>query len=171
IDGRLRGRRLVLKPSSLSARDRPESLWLVGLTTYRKTILVAAGGLSAVGAWGVLGVTFDYNMLKLQAPGIESVLWEERILASAGRSGISALTTAGSLDELRRKQDAFSRLSSVSNVESVLQLVPDDQPEKIRIINQFAPLVAGIRVAEPPALEPATPRTPLLVLRRRLSLA
>jgi hopanoid biosynthesis associated RND transporter like protein HpnN len=166
-----RRRGFVPARSSLSLPDRSESRWLIRLTTYRKTILIVAGALSAVGMWGVLDVTFDHNMLKLQAAGIESVVWEERILASSGRSGFTALSTAGSLDELRRKQDAFSSLPSVSDVESVLMLVPDKQLEKERIIRQFAPLVAGVQVAAPLALEPAALRAPLLVLRRRLALA
>src|SRR5262249_62022084 len=87
------------------------------------------------------------------------------------RSGMRALATAGSLGELRRKHDALSRLPSVSDVESVLQLVPDEQPAKERIIRQFAPLLASIRVAAPPTLDPAALREPLLTLRRRLGLA
>jgi hopanoid biosynthesis associated RND transporter like protein HpnN len=170
LDGR-RPPGLMPQPSSRSFRDRSESEWLVGLITCRKTILIVAGGLSAVGVWGVLGVTFDHNMLNLQAANVESVIWEKRILASAGRSGSTALTTAGSVDELRRKQDALLRLPSVSEVESVLLLVPDEQPEKMRIIRQFAPVVAAVRVAAPPAGEPAALRAPLLVLRRRLGLA
>src|SRR5262249_46733645 len=136
-----RSRGLVPGHSSRSLPDRSESRWLVRFATHRKTILIVAGGLSAVGLWGLLDVTFDHNMLKLQAAGIESVVWEERILASSGRSGFTALSTAGSLDELRRKQDAFSILPSVSDVESVLMLVPDQQLEKERIIRQCAPLV------------------------------
>jgi len=164
-------RRYVPKPSSPSFRDRSESQWLGRLTTYPKTILIAALTLAALGMWGALGVTFDHNMLKLQAAGIESVAWERHIVASAGSSGFTALATAGSVDELRHKHDAFSRLGSVSEVESVLQLVPDEQPEKERIIRQLAPLATGIQVAAPPALEPAELRAPLLVLRRRLGLA
>jgi len=170
LDGRRR-RRLIPEPVSPSFPARSESTWLVRLTTYRKTILIAAGGLTVIGVWGALGVTFDYNMLKLQAAGIESVIWEERMLAGAGRSGLSALTTAGSLDELRRKQDAFSRLPSVSDVESVLVVVPDQQSEKTRIIHQFAPLVASVRAVAPPAFDLAALRAPLLVLQRRLGLA
>lgn len=170
LDSRRR-RRLVPPPASLAFRDGPESEWLVRLTSHRTLILIVAGGLCSVGVWGVLGVRFDYNMLKLQAAGVESVVWEQRTIASAGRSGFTALTTAGSLDELRRKQDAFSRLPSVSDVESILLLEPDQQSEKVRIIRQFAPLVAAIRVAALPALEPAALHAPLLVLRRRLGLA
>ena len=162
---------LVPAQSSRALHDRLESRWLVRLATYRKTILIVAGILSAIGIWGALDVTFDHNMLKLQAAGIESVVWEERILASSGRSGVTALSTAGSLDELRRKKDAFSSLPTVSDVESVLMLLPDRQLEKERIIRQFAPLVAGVQVAAPLGLDPAELRAPLQVLRRRLALA
>src|SRR5262249_16043620 len=92
--------RLCPMSASLSWPARSESTWLIRLTAYRKTILLVAGALAAVGVWGVLHVTFDHNMLKLQAAGIESVVWEERILASSGRSGAAALSTAGSLDDL-----------------------------------------------------------------------
>ena len=110
-------------------------------------------------------------MLKLQAKGVESVAWEERILTRAGRSGVTALATASGLDELRRKRDAFTALPSVSQVESVLMLVPDGQPEKAKVIEQLAPIVAPVRVARAPALAPAELRAPLETLRRRLRLA
>ena len=170
LDGRRRGGHAP-QPSPRSSPDRTESTWLVHLTTYRRTILTAAAALTAVGMWGVLGVTFDHNMLKLQAAGVESVVWEQRMVASAGSSGFTALATAGGLDELRRKHDAFSRLRSVSAVESVLQFVPDEQSEKEHIIRQFAPLLASVRVATPPALEPAALREPLRTLLRRLGFA
>ena len=93
--------------------------------------------LTAVSVWGAVHVGFDYNMLKLQAKGVESVAWEERILTRAGRSGVTALATASGLDELRRKRDAFAALPSVSQVESVLMLVPDGQPEKAKLIEQL----------------------------------
>jgi len=75
---------------------------------------------------------FDYNLLKLQARGTESVDWEERILRSAGRSSFVALSTAGSLDELRERAAAFEGLASVSEVESVLSLIPPEQGRRRR---------------------------------------
>ena len=153
-------------PSANAARAR----WLERVIEYRKTIMAGTLALTVFAVWGAVSVTFSYNMLKLQAKGVESVLWEERILAKAGRSGFAALATASSLDELRRKQDAFLALSSVSKVESVLMLVPDRQPEKIKLINQFAPLVASVQVAGASALTPSDLRAPLETLRRRLSL-
>jgi hopanoid biosynthesis associated RND transporter like protein HpnN len=148
-----------------------EATWLVRITRYRKTIMVGAFGLTAFAVWGLVRVDFSYNMLKLQAKGAESVVWEERILTQAGRSGFAALTMASTLDELRRKRDAFAALPSVAKVESVLMLVPDRQREKVKLIRQFAPLIDTVRVEAPTGLKVAELRAPLLTLRRRLRLA
>jgi hopanoid biosynthesis associated RND transporter like protein HpnN len=149
----------------------PEATWLERATRYRKTIVVGALGVTVFAIWGAVHVGFNYNMLKLQARGTESVVWEERILTEAGRSGFAALATASSLEELKRKRDAFAALPSVSKVESVLMLVPDRQPEKVKLIKQFAPLIEPVQVATATSLEPADLRAPLETLRRRLRLA
>src|SRR5207249_532609 len=112
------------------------------LVSYPKTVLVMAAALTVISAWGLRYIQFDYNLLNLQAVGTESVVWEKRILATAGRSGFTALASADTLDELRQKYKAFRALPSVSEVDSVLLLIPEDQPAKLKIIGDFAPLVA-----------------------------
>lgn len=116
------------------------------LVTYPRTVLIGAGLLTAFSIWAVPRVGFDYNVLNLQAKGTESVAWERRILASTGRSGFNGLSSASSLEELRAKQSAFEKLPSVSDTDSVLRVIPDDQTEKIALIKSFGPLVAPIRV-------------------------
>jgi hopanoid biosynthesis associated RND transporter like protein HpnN len=116
------------------------------LVTYPRTVLIGAGLLTALSLWAVPRVGFDYNVLNLQAKGTESVAWERRILASTGRSAFNGLSSASSLEELRAKQAAFEKLPSVSETDSVLRVIPDDQVEKIALVKSFAPLVAPIRV-------------------------
>jgi hopanoid biosynthesis associated RND transporter like protein HpnN len=116
------------------------------LVSYPRTVLIGAGLLTAFSLWAVPRVGFDYNVLNLQAKGTESVAWERRILASTGRSAFNGLSSASSLEELRAKQTAFEKLPSVSDTDSVLRVIPDEQPEKITLIKSFAPLVAPIRV-------------------------
>src|SRR5204863_4735261 len=118
-----------------------------------RTVLPLGAILARLSVWGAFRVRFDYNLLNLQSKNTESVVWERRSLATAGRSGFSALASAGSLEELRRKHDAFSKLSSVSEVDSALLLIPDDQEIKRRTIEDFAPLVAPVRVARPRAVD------------------
>ena len=60
---------------------------------------------------------FDYNLLHLQAKGTESVVWENRLLEESGHSSRYALSTADSLEELRRKKARFEALPVVDRVE------------------------------------------------------
>jgi hopanoid biosynthesis associated RND transporter like protein HpnN len=141
------------------------------LVAYPKTVVVMALALTAVSAWGLRYMQFDYNLLNLQAFGTESVVWEKKILATAGRSGFAALASADSLDELRRKHAAFRALPTVSEVDSVLLLIPDDQPAKLKIIGDFAPLVAPVRVGRPTSVDLGRLLAALETLQRRLGIA
>ncbi len=137
------------------------------LVTYPRTILIGAGLLTAFSLWAVPRVGFDYNVLNLQAKGTESVAWERRILSTTGRSGFTGLSSASSLEELRAKQAAFEKLPSVSETESVLRVIPDDQAEKIAVIRSFAPLVAPIRVGRSSPVELDRLKTALADIKRR----
>jgi hopanoid biosynthesis associated RND transporter like protein HpnN len=137
------------------------------LVTFPRTVLIGAGIVTALSIWAVPRAGFDYNVLNLQAKGTESVAWERRILAGTGRSGSNGLSSATSLDELRRKQAAFEKLPSVSDVDSVLRVIPDDQAEKIALIKSFAPLVAPIRVGRSSPIELERLKKALYDIRRR----
>ena len=116
------------------------------ITGYPKTVLIVAGLGTLATLVAIPWITFDYNLLNLQAKGTESVVWEKRILAATGRSGFNGLASAKTLEELRRKQEAFEKLPSVSDVDSVLRVIPDNQAEKIAIVKTFEPIVSPVRV-------------------------
>ena len=137
------------------------------LVTFPHTVLIGAGLATALAIWAIPRVGFDYNVLNLQAKGTESVAWERRILAGTGRSGFNGLSSAATLDELRQKQAAFEKLPSVSDVDSVLRVIPDDQAEKIAIIKSFAPLVAPIRVGRSSPVELDRLKKALADIKRR----
>jgi hypothetical protein len=136
-----------------------------------RLVLGFAIGLTLLSFWGLRGIAFDYNLLNLQAKGTESVVWEKRILATSGRSGFAALATAKSLEELRQKAAAFSRLPTVSEVDSLLMMIPDDQEEKQKIIRAFAPIVAPVRIARPQPVELTRLIAGFETLKRRLGIA
>ncbi len=137
------------------------------LTSYPKTVLGIAAVATAASIAALPFVGFDYNVLKLQAKGTESVAWEKRILASTGRSGANGLASAATIEELRRKQETFERLPSVSEVDSVLRVIPDDQKEKIAVIESLAPLVAPIRIGRPYPVDLERMKRALVDLKRR----
>ena len=141
------------------------------LTRYPRTVLALAGLLAAAAALALGSVRFDYNLLNLQAHGTESVVWEKKILATSGRSGFAALSSADTLDELRARQRAFRKLDTVSEVDSALLLIPDEQAEKQKIIADFAPIVAPVRVSRPMPVDPERLVTALETLKRRFEIA
>ena len=141
------------------------------ITRYPKIVLVVAALLTIGSTLALRAVHFDYNLLNLQAHGTESVVWEMKILATSGRSGFAAMSTADSLEELRAKHQAFRKLATVSEVDSALLLIPDDQPEKQKIISAFAPIVGPVRVNRPLPVDPDRLVTSLETLKRRFDIA
>jgi uncharacterized protein len=151
--------------------EPPVGRRLLALLSAPRWILTGAAILTALTLVSARQVRFDDNMLRLQAHGVESVRWEQRMLTGARRSGVAALATAGSLDELRSKAEAFARLPSVSRIDSILTVLPDRQPDKLPLIRALATMLGPLRVSPPPALAPAELRGPAESLARRLTLA
>lgn len=140
------------------------------VTLYPRPVLLAAGAMTALAVWGLRGVEFDYNLLDLQAKRTESVLWERKILERASRSGFVALSSADPVEELRRVEAAFRALPTVSEVDSALRSLPDDQHEKLAMIGHFAPLVRPLTVAPPRPLDRGPPPRGARVAPRRLAI-
>ncbi len=116
-----------------------------GLGKYverKRSLLFGIAGLGTVaGLLALPWVSFDYNLLNLQAHGTESVEWEKRIIANSERSSWNALATAPTPEAARQKAQAFAALSSVETVESVASLIPDGQPERLHILTIIRPLL------------------------------
>jgi hypothetical protein len=62
--------------------------------------------------------SFDYNLIRLQAEGTESVAWEYRLLEASDRSSRYAVSMAHSLDELYHKKAQFEALPIVERPRS-----------------------------------------------------
>src|SRR3989442_11677436 len=159
--------------SAALPRDRgPARVRFVDAMTRRPGIVLALAGVAtALSVFALHGVQFDYNLLNLQARGTESVDWEERILRSAGRSSFVALSTAGSLDELRERAAAFEGLASVSEVESVLSLIPPEQAAKAQVLAELAPVVEAVAAGPPETVDSGRLPVALRTAQHRLDLA
>ena len=146
----------------------PALEWLV---RYPKTIVIASVIVTGASLWAAPRVGFDYNVLNLQAEGTESVVWERKAAAASGRSVFAALSTATSLAELEAKQAAFQRLPSVSDVQSVLSVLPDQQTVKLGLLQRLADVADGIRPREQRPLDLRALTAALQTLKRRMDLA
>src|SRR5439155_11672120 len=150
----------------------PQAVRLVARITRHPRLVVGLGAVAAVLSLVALrGVRFDYNLLHLQARGTASVDWEERLLRPARPSSFVALSTAGSLSELRQRVAAFEALDSVSEVESVLSLVPTEQETKAKILAEIAPIVEPVAVGPREGVDLARLLAAMRALRQRLDLA
>jgi uncharacterized protein len=155
--------------AAAATTSRPGVRVLELVTARSRTILAITAMLTALSLWALPMVHFDYNRLNLQAKGTESSAWERKIVA-AGRSAFPALSAAETLDELRQKREALGRLSTVSDVVSVLNVIPEQQTEKIALVRDLAAVVAPVRVAAGGDEDPVRLRAALTALRRRLEI-
>jgi uncharacterized protein len=142
--------------------------WLV---RHPKTILFAAVLVTGASLLVAPRVGFDYNVLNLQAEGTESVVWERKAAATAGRSVFAALSTATTLPELEAKQAAFQRLPSVSDVQSVLSVLPDHQAEKLALLQRLGDVLDSIQPRPPRPLDLRALTVALETLQRRMDRA
>jgi uncharacterized protein len=127
---------------------------LGSLFARRHPVLVALLAFVTIGSLAALPtLSFDYNLLNLQARGTESVKWEKRIIENSERSSWNALTTATTPAEAMRKAAAFQQLSSVEAVESVASLIPEQQEERLALVHALLPVFKDL----PPALPPTAP--------------
>lgn len=138
---------------------------------HPRTVLLLAVVITGVSAYGLRWLQFDYNLLNLQAKGTESVVWEKRVISTAGRSGFSALSSADSLDEVRQLHHAFARLPSVSEVDDALLLIPEDQDAKRKIVADFAPVVSPVRINRPLPMDLPRLLAAFETLRHRIDIA
>ncbi len=95
---------------------------------------------------------FDYNLLHLDNPNAPSVKALYEVMdASKGNDGtqistIYASVVADNLDEARALSKKLLALPEVAKVESILELVPEDQDKKLPIIKRIVTLGEELNV-------------------------
>ncbi|HXR04170.1 MAG TPA: MMPL family transporter [Verrucomicrobiae bacterium] len=151
----LRGRQNVMdhRTTEDAARARIENIWLQRPVLV-VTITAAVCGLALVQA---RKVQFDYNMQKLQAIGLPSVVFEEKLFAAADKSLLYGAVVADSLTNAIDLEKKIKQLPTVAEVEppsSLLNhLLNPSSEEKLTLIGQIkqelAPLEFGVPDTNP----------------------
>ena len=138
----LGGRILLARAESALLRKAPWTLLLVAV------MLVAAyPAISSVG--------FDYNLLRMQDPNLESVQTELELINKGGNTVLFAVSLADDLEDARARKARFETLSAVSHVETVSDLFPEVTPRKLKAIRELGALVSDISIPDPDAPEAA----------------
>ena len=112
---------------------------LGGIISRAPWYFLVFAGLCTLGGLATLPtISFDHNLLNLQANGTESVEWEKRIIEHSDRTSRDAWATAPTLEAAMRKAAAFKALPAVEAVESVALLIPGGQEERLPLIRALA---------------------------------
>jgi hopanoid biosynthesis associated RND transporter like protein HpnN len=114
-------------------------------------VLVIACVGSVFSLWGASQIRFDLNMLRLQSRRSESVKWEKKLIEDSKHPSMQGAVFARSLEEVEKKTKVLEALPSVSRVESVVTLLPPEQKEKIDLLQEMKPLLAGIHPFQIPS--------------------
>lgn len=100
-------------------------------------------------------IPFDYNLLHMQGEGAEAIRVES-YLQRIGYSTLYAVSMAPDPAEARRRSAVLRRLPTVSRVESVLSLEPNELADKTAIIRTLVELAPTLRL--PAQARPLTAR-------------
>ncbi len=107
-------------------------------------VLLAVVLLSALAYPGLQKVGFNYNLLELQAKGLESVEYEHVLINESDESTWFAVMTSPDLAGVRRLTAELKKIPSVGRIESILDYLPEGQKEKAEILRGEARVLAGI---------------------------
>jgi hopanoid biosynthesis associated RND transporter like protein HpnN len=125
--------------------------------------------ITLAGLPGAFRVHFNYNLLELQAKGLESVEYERVLIEGSGESTWYAILSADNLGEVARLTQTLEALPSVAKVESILDFIPKDQAVKQAIYEKAAQELKPISLHDLPSLPPDAGR--VIQSLSRLSLA
>ena len=104
---------------------------------------------------------FDYNLMNLQARGLQSVEYAYKLMRSKENSGYFAVVTALDRTEARQLSERLEKLPTVDHVVSLLALVPEQQEAKLAELAALrqvmdtvkpAPYEENLRAMELPAI-------------------
>ena len=125
---------------------------------WRHPVLSTLAGLvgTVYLASGLPQLSFDHNLLHLQARGLESVAWEQQLLKETELSAWFAVSLARSPEELRERKARLEQLESVERVEEIVSLTPETAPAKQQLITRIHERLASLPPS-PPALTPLEP--------------
>jgi hopanoid biosynthesis associated RND transporter like protein HpnN len=94
-------------------------------------------------------VRFDYNLLNLQDPKGKALQTFRELLADAEHSPWQAVALADSPTEAQRLAQRLAALPEVSKVVTMLDFIPEDQQEKLFLIEELALTMGPIAFSAP----------------------
>jgi hopanoid biosynthesis associated RND transporter like protein HpnN len=138
------------------------SAFLPGLSRRPRAVLAVGAVVVVVGAVFAGGLRYDHNLLNLQPRGLDSVLWEHKLIDRAAGATWDALSVARTREEALALKRRYEALPEVGRVVEVASLVPADQDRKLAAVRAIHDRLARLPPADelpaPVGSDPATVR-------------
>jgi hopanoid biosynthesis associated RND transporter like protein HpnN len=125
-------------------RSRIESVWL-----RRPKTTVAVTVILSLLAWRQFHhIYFDYDLLNMQALGLPSVDFEKKLIGSASKSVLFAVTDTDTPEQAVELEKRLTNLTTVLEVESMAGRVIGDQKEQLETIREIKQEIAPLHFAQ-----------------------
>ena len=151
---------IVLADRARPDRKLPMSLdfryWIKPFVARPRLVLIFALAGTAAVAFAIARLRYDYNLLRLQPAGLESVELEEKLTTQAKESAYFALSMAKTPEEAAARKARFLRLPMVERVDEIASRFPTGVEEKRPIIERIRSCLAGLP-ERPPIIPVASP--------------
>ena len=126
-----------------------DRLW-TALIQRPGTILLACAALTLLLSPALLRLSFQNNLLELQATGLESVEWEHRILEDSAETWFGAVIVEERA-EISRIEERAAGKESIGSVQSINDVVSPDTEARVRwrgMLHEFPPAEAELGPAD-----------------------
>lgn len=118
---------------------------ILNFAGHSKKIILTSTVIAVIAASiAIPHVRFDYNLLNMNNPHAESVTTFQELLKNPDDSPWHIEILADNLTELKQLKERLEKLSQVKTVVSILDLVPENQQEKIELITEMSMTIGPI---------------------------
>ncbi|HOD15229.1 MAG TPA: MMPL family transporter [Spirochaetota bacterium] len=141
---------LMLIPVEARDYNIKEALMGTKRLEQKKFHLVIIGASVIITILSIIAATqikMDYNVLKLLPSDSEATIYLNKMEVDSDIKSSTAMIYDNDLGHLKIITEKVKNLKTVSKVESLAELIPDNQQEKIKIIKKFKPLLGNFRIA------------------------
>jgi uncharacterized protein len=112
---------------------------------HPRAVIAATLLISTCCLYPTLTMRFDYNLMNLQAKGLQSVEYAYKLMHSKENSGYFAVVTARNRAEALSLTERLEKLPAVDHVVSTLTFVPEQQKEKLAELAALKEVMADVK--------------------------
>ncbi len=145
-----------------------EERWSMPFSRHPWLTLLGAAAITGASLAAISVMRFDYDLLKLQPKGVDSVEWAQRIVRDGGESiwsGVSIIEATNEADltaKVRQRKAEFLAQPRVSTVRGIGFLEPEDNDAKVALMREYGakldvPVERVLAERSPPPGVGATP--------------